>query len=92
MPSLYPLWYHLGKPVLPTLLKLPSKTFRMISPCRERRFGKMSQINSGESLDTADEFSSSEKDRKQQEPERRLTLKERQARRSGMLLSCMSST
>ena len=52
---------------------------------RERRFGKMSQINSGESLDTADEFSSSEKERKQQpDPtEMRLSLKERQARRQG---------
>ena len=44
----------------------------------------MSQINSGESLDTADEYSASERDRKHAEPERRLTLKERQARRSGM--------
>ena len=54
-------------------------------PSRERRFGKMSQINSGESLDTADEFSSSEKERKQQpDPtEMRLSLKERQARRQG---------
>ncbi|XP_065064822.1 FH1/FH2 domain-containing protein 1-like isoform X2 [Rhopilema esculentum] len=50
---------------------------------RERRFGKMSQINSGESLDTADEYSASERDRKHSEPDRRLTLKERQARKSG---------
>ena len=54
-----------------------------LSICRERRFGKMSQINSGESLDTADEYSAPERDRKQQEPEKRLSLKERQARRSG---------
>ena len=62
-----------------------------ISFIRERRFGKMSQINSGESLDTADDFSPSEKEKekKPKEPERRLTLKERQARRSRMFkISC----
>eukprot|EP00794_Sanderia_malayensis_P019150 gene19150-21070_t len=47
---------------------------------RERRFNQMSQINSGESLDTADEFSSS---RKSTESSERLSIAERRSRRSG---------